>query len=155
MLGEPDRSVARSDCGRQFRDLPDGLQTPANRIFPSSQGDDHKKRNEPGGINHELAQQGVRQEAPFSEASDEHSKWSGHAWHADTHAVIVLRFGPERRQAKEAGFITRSRPTGNDLAEAPRRRGNHSALLGPKGVNSDEPVSYAAASVGGSSSRGS
>src|SRR5215510_15431898 len=134
MLGKSDRRVAGSDCRRHFRNPPDGLETPANRILSSGQGDDHKKWNEPRGIDHELAQERMRQEASFREASYEHRDWSGHAWYADTHTIIVLRFGPERLQAKVAAFITRSRPTGNDFAEAPRRRGNHSTFLSPKGV---------------------
>jgi hypothetical protein len=68
----------------------------------------------------------------FREVSDEHRKWSGHAWSGDTHTVIILRLGSERLQAKVAGFITRGWPTRNNFAEAPRRRGNHPPCLGPK-----------------------
>jgi hypothetical protein len=63
MLGKPDRSVARSDCRRHFRDLADWFETSANRIFSSSQGDHHEEWNEPCGVDHKLAQERVRQEA--------------------------------------------------------------------------------------------
>src|SRR5215475_3549031 len=120
VVGEPNCGVPRPNGRCHVRNLTDGLQGATDRILSRSQSDDHKEWYKPRGIDHELAQNRMRQEASFGKTSDEHRKWTDDARDADTHAMIILHFGPKSLQTKVAGFLTWNRPSRNDLAETAR-----------------------------------